>query len=63
MIKIKWTWFRYFKINTDIENNDEDIKSNYNICIDNKNNLINIDKEIYALNNKIKNVNGGKYSI
>ena len=43
------------KINTDIKNNDKDIKSNYNICIANKNNSIEVDRKIYAINNNNKN--------
>ena len=39
-----------------IKNNDNDIKSNYDICIANKNSLIDIDKEVYALNNSVKNI-------
>ena len=39
-----------------IKNNDNDIKSNYDICIANKNSLIDIDKEIYALNNSVENI-------
>ena len=45
------------KINTDIKNNDRDIKSNYDICTGNSNNLIDIDKKIYAVNNNITNIN------
>ena len=51
------------EINTDIKNNGNDIKSNYNICIENKNSLIDINREIYAVDNKMKNIKGGKYSI
>ena len=39
------------KINTDIENNDKDIKSNYHICISNSNNLTDIDRKLYTINN------------
>ena len=53
-----------------IKNNDNDIKSNYDISIANKNNLVDIDRKIYALHasvknidNKIKNIKGGKYNI
>ena len=45
------------KINTDIKNNNNDIKSNYDICTVNRNNLIDIDRKIYAVNNNITNIN------
>ena len=51
------------KINTDIKNNDKDIKSNYDICIANKNNLVDIDRKIYATNNNIININNDIKSI
>ena len=44
------------KINTDIKNNDKGIKSNYDVCIANKNSLVDIDRKIYATNNKITNI-------
>ena len=40
-----------------IRNNDKDIKSNYDICIANKNSLIDIDRKIYATNTNITNIN------
>ena len=40
-----------------IKNNDKDIKSNYDICIANKNSLIDIDRKIYATNSNIININ------
>ena len=40
-----------------IKNNDKDIKSNYDICIVNKNSLIDIDRKIYATNSNIENIN------
>ena len=45
------------KINTDIKNNDSDIKSNYDLCVPCKNDLISIDKRVYAINNDITNLN------
>ena len=45
------------KINTDIKNDDKDIKSNYDICIADKNNSIEVDRKIYALNNDNENIN------
>ena len=42
--------------NLSIKNNDSNIKSNYDICINNKNSLIDIDKKIYALNKSIENI-------
>ena len=45
------------KLNTDIKNNDKGIKSNYDICIGNSNNLIDIDRKVYAINNNITNIN------
>ena len=46
------------KINNDIKNNDSDIKSNYDLCVTCKNDLISIDKKVYAINNNITNING-----
>ena len=45
------------KLQNDIKNNDKDIKSNYDICIADKNNSIEVDRKIYALNNNITNIN------
>ena len=45
------------KFNTDIKNNDKDIKSNYDICIGNSNNLTDIDRKIYAINDNITEIN------
>ena len=44
--------------NLNIKGNDSDVKSNYDICIANKNSLIDIDRKIYAINNNIKKING-----
>ena len=35
---------------------DTDIKSNYDICIGNSNNLTDIDEKIYAINNNITKI-------
>ena len=43
--------------NLNIKNNDNDIKSNYDICNANKNNSLEIDRKIYTLNNKIIKIN------
>ena len=51
------------KINTDIKNNDKDIRSNYDICIANKNSLVDIDRKIYATNSNITNINSDIESI
>ena len=40
-----------------ISNNDGDIKSNYYTCIANKNDVIDINKKIYAINNNITKIN------
>ena len=40
-----------------IKNKDKDIKSNYDICVKNKNSLVDIDRKIYATNNNITNIN------
>ena len=40
-----------------IVNNDSDIKDNYDICIANKNSLVDIDRKIYAINNNITKIN------
>ena len=45
------------ELDTAIENNDKDIKSNYDICIGNSNNLADIDRKIYAINNNITEIN------
>ena len=37
--------------NLSIKNNDSDIKNNYDICIANRNSLVDIDRKIYAINN------------
>ena len=34
--------------NLNIKNNDNDIKNNYDICINNKNSLVNINRNIYV---------------
>ena len=46
-----------------IKNNDKDIKSNYDICIANKNSLRDIDRKIYATNSNIENINSDIESI
>ena len=46
-----------------IKNNDKDIKSNYDICIANKNSLVDIDRKIYATNSNIENINSDIESI
>ena len=40
-----------------IKNKDNDIKSNYDICIANKNSLIDVDRKIYGINNNITKIN------
>ena len=45
------------KINTDIKNNDKDIKSNYDICISNGNNLTDIYRKLYTIDNNIAKIN------
>ena len=50
-------------IKDDIKNNDKDIKSNYDICIANKNSLVDIDRKIYATNSNITNINNNIESI
>ena len=44
-------------LDTAIENNNKDIKSNYDICTSNSNNLTDIDRKIYAINNNITEIN------
>ena len=39
-----------------IKNNDKDIKSNYDICIANKNSLRDVNRKIYAINSDIENI-------
>ena len=46
-----------------IINNDKDIKSNYDICVSNKNSLVNIDRKIYATNSNITNIHSDNESI
>ena len=43
--------------NLNIKNYDKDIKSDYDICIANKSNSIEVDKKIYAINNNITKIN------
>ena len=43
--------------NLNIKNNDNDIKSNYDICIANKSSLTDIDRKIYAINNNVTKIN------
>ena len=45
------------KLNTDIKNNDKDIKSNYDICTGNSSSFIDVDRKIYAINNSITKIN------
>ena len=40
-----------------IKNNDKDIKSNYDICVNNSNSLRDVNRKIYATNTDIKNIN------
>ena len=42
--------------NLNIKNNDKDIKYNYDMCVSNKNSLVDIDKKIYAINNSISKI-------
>ena len=49
--------------NLNIKNNDNDIKSNYDICVSNKNNLIAFDKKVYAINNNITKINSDNENI
>ena len=50
-------------IKDDIKNNDKDIKSNYDICIANRNSLRDVNRKIYATNNNITNINSDIESI
>ena len=43
--------------NLNIKNNDKDTKSNYDICIGNSNNLTDIDRKLYAINDNITKMN------
>ena len=49
------------KIKTDIKNND--IESNYHLCIGSKNSLIDIDKKVYSVNNTITKINNDNDNI
>ena len=49
--------------NLNIKNNDNDIKSNYDICIANKNNSIEVDRKMYTLNNNIIKINNDNENI
>ena len=40
-----------------IKNNDKDIKSNYDICLNNSSGLRDVNRKIYATNTDIKNIN------
>ena len=40
-----------------IKNNDKDIKSNYDICVNNSSGLRDVNRKIYATNNNITNIN------
>ena len=46
-----------------IKNNDIDIKSNYDICVNNSNSLRDVNRKIYATNNNITNINSKIESI
>ena len=50
-------------LDTDIKNNDKDIKANYDIYTTNNNTLIDIDRKIYAINNNVTNINSDIESI
>ena len=63
ILKLNEHNFDISNIKDDIKNNDKDIKSNYDICIANKNSLIDIDRKIYATNNNIANINSDIESI
>ena len=39
-----------------IKNNDKDIKSNYDICVNNSNSLRDVNRKIYATNSNIENI-------
>ena len=49
--------------NLNIKNNDNDIKSNYDIRIANKNSLIDIDRKIFTINNNITKINNDNENI
>ena len=51
------TLLKLNELDLNIKNNDKDIKSNYNICISNCNNLRYLDRKIYTSNDKITNIN------
>ena len=46
-----------------IKNNDKDIKSNYDICVNNSSSLRDVNRKIYATNNNIININSDIESI
>ena len=46
-----------------IKNNDKDIKSNYDICVNNSNSLRDVNRKIYATDNNITNINSDIESI
>ena len=46
-----------------IKNNDKDIKSNYDICVNNSNSLRDVNRKIYATNSNIININSDIESI
>ena len=46
-----------------IKNNDKDIKSNYDICVNNSTSLRDVNRKIYATNNNITNINNNIESI
>ena len=46
-----------------IKNNDKDIKSNYDICVNNSSGLRDVNRKIYATNNNITNINSDIESI
>ena len=46
-----------------IKNNDNDIKSNYDICVNNRTSLRDVNRKIYATDNNITNINSDIESI
>ena len=46
-----------------IKNNDKDIKSNYDICVNNSNSLRDVNRKIYATDSNIANINSDIESI
>ena len=57
-ILLKWN-----EHDLNIKNNDKDIKSNYDICVNNSNSLRDVNRKIYAANNNIENINNNIINI